>query len=77
MSGDLFTIPADVCDDEGRLFRNERLVARVADRVPLSLAQEWGLLPEAAPTTTAGPGEPPLPRRRASRDRTKPKSGDR
>lgn len=77
MADAYYTIPASACDDMGRLFRGEQLVARVGDRVPLVRAQEWGLAPEEDPTAAPGPVDPPSARRRASRNREKPQTGDR
>ena len=70
MADAYYTVQAEDCDEMGRLFRDERLVARVGDRVPTDQAQTWGLLPEGTSTAAPGPETPPA-RRRTSRNREK------
>lgn len=68
-------VPASACDEMGRLFRDERLVARVGERVTVEQATAWGLIEDAP---DQGPAEPPAARARSGKkNRQKPPGGDR
>lgn len=73
MADAYFTVPADACDDGGRLVRNEVVVAHAGDRVPHAQAETWGL-------TGAKPADQaPLPKRarKAGQDRARKPDHDR